>query len=177
MGKSDMRTTTLASTRCCTYRAAFGAFDRSNRKDSRRVQTPRSVANEILPTPLEPIGRHPANQIEQIHPTRVAAADDETRKFVDRHLAKALCIAIELFGEQPEGSFHDLPPLFDRKLEERLSREVYPRVTHAIAQTRELLDFLLERAAVDAFDQAREAFKRVEPCLAGHPMPAPLKRN
>jgi hypothetical protein len=44
-------------------------------------------------------------------------------------------------------------------------------------QTRELLNLLLERAAVDAFDEAREAFKRIEPCLAGHPMPAALKTN
>ena len=163
-------------------RAAFGAFDEAiERTRAGFKQLDPSLANEILPTPLKPIGRHPANEIEQIHPTRFAAADDEARKFVDRHLAKALCIAIELFREQPEGSFHDLPPWFNQKLDEalaeRLSREVYPRVTHAIAQTRELLDFLLERAALDAFDQAREAFKRVEPCLADHPTPAPLKRN
>jgi hypothetical protein len=173
---TDLILQTLELVEAMLERAAFGAFEEAiERTPTGFKHIDPSLANEILPTPLKPIGRHPANEIEQIHATRSAAADDEARKFVDLHLAKALCIAIELFRELPEGSFYDRSPLFHQKLEEaleeRLSREVYPRVTHAIAQTRELLDFLLERAAVDAFDQAREAFK-VEPCLAAHPMPA-----
>lgn len=179
---TDQILQTLELVEAMLERAAFGAFEEAiERTPAGFKHIDPSLPNEILPTPLKPIGRHPANEIEQIHPTRSAAADDEARKFVDRHRAKALCIAIELFREQPEGSLYDRSPLFDQKLEEaleeRLSREVYPHVTHAIAQTRELLTFLLERAAVDAFDQAREAFKRVQPCLAGHPMPVPLKRN
>jgi hypothetical protein len=63
----------------------------------------------------------------------------------------------------------------EEALTERLSREVYSRATGAIEQTRELLYFLVERAAVDAFDEAHEAFNHsVGHLCARHLADAPM---
>jgi len=156
-------------------RAAFGAFneaiERARAGFTDIDPSLADLASQTLPPPLKPIDRYPADEIGQIHSARSAAADDEAREFVESHETNALCLAVELFREQSEGSVADLPRLFHQKLQEalseRLSREVYPRATDAIGQTRELLHFLVEHTAVDAFDEAHEAFKRLEECLAG----------
>jgi hypothetical protein len=150
-------------------RAVFGAFNEAIEGPAPGFKhIDPSLASQVLPPPLDPIGRCPADEIS---PKHSAAANDEAKEFVESEATNALCIAVELFKEQSENSFADLPPLFHQELKEalreRLSREVYSRAADAILQTLQLLNFLLERAAVDAFDEARQAFDLIEPCWAG----------